>query len=348
MTEDARHSILPTEHIAPSSRWGIALTVIVVLTSGVFMNLLVKRVLSSHPGMDNPSYAAFDAQWQRLDSLEEGLDTLILGDSSGRHGLNPEEFDDVTGGRSLNFCTMGNAAVINAAWQLEAYLRRWPAPRRVLLTIVHDVWPRTLSPQLAGRVPLGWGFWHDLRAKENYAEGDRWTVFENRYLPLMSQHQTLSELALYPWKIGERRIEFNASGFGPIWRPRPENVADDRHWQIKALANQTWAASDQSRRSLAAMMSLAEEYGFDIYVALSPMNRELYEDEGFQQYYTSYLDGLRRLIGDSPRAHLLSDAPALYEDGEMQNTDHIARDMTTGYTRLVAEQVLQVESRARR
>jgi hypothetical protein len=344
MNKDVNKSVLPTERLARSSRRELALSLLVLLASGVVLNLFAHRILNSNSWMNNPSYVAFDAQWRRLDSLEEGLDTLILGDSSGRHGLDPQEYDRVAGGQSLNFCTMGNAAVINPAWQLEAYLQRWPAPQRVLLVIAHNVWLRTLNRQLVGRVPMEWGFWGHMRATQYYSRGERWKIFENRYLPSLSQHRTLSFIALYPWKAGEHQIVLNASGFAPIWKPRPDLVAKDRGVQIEAFGNRAWHASKQSRQALDAMMTMAEEFDFELYIVLSPMNSGLFADQGFRQYYESYIEGISRLISGSRRTHLVSGAPALYEDDEMQNTDHLARKMTPAYTRLVAEQVLQVES----
>jgi len=344
VTSESNNRALPTERIAPAARSTILVTITVVFASGILLNQLVRGALLEQPRKGNPTYAAFDVQWKRLDSVAEELDTLILGDSSGRHGLDPAGFDRIVGGRSLNFCTMGNAGVINPAWQLEAYLSHWPAPKRVLLVIVHNVWPRELRPQLAGRVPLSWGYWDRLRAKEHYSAQEQWTVFENRHIPLLSQHETISRLALYPWDAQPRRIGFTETGFSPIPKPRPERVARDRRWQIKTVKDQSWAASEQSARSLAAMMALAEERGFKLHLALPPLNRGLYSNSDFRSYYEGYVQGLRELIAGHLGTQLLSDTPPLYDDDEMQNTDHLIADLSPAYTEHVAHLVSLAES----
>lgn len=340
--------ILPMERILPSSRRSVLWSVLALVLFAFALNGAFRALFVLHPELDNPTYTAFVAQWHRLTGLSAPVETLILGDSSGRHGIDPKVIDEVLDTRSVNLCTMGDAAVINAAWQLETYLDRWPAPRRVMLVFVHDVWPRQIALPLVPRVPQPWGYWESMRAHREYDDKIEREIFLERYAPVIRQDQTVSELIQYPWRTRRRRLEFSAAGFSPIWNASPENVAYDRKWQLIGARNSEWTISGESQHALEAMMSLAEERAFDLYLTSAPLNRGMLEDSDFGRYYRSFQAGLEHLAESSARTRVILKDPAEYPDSLMQNTDHIIREATADYSRRVAEAILQAESDATR
>lgn len=341
MTEP-KPSILPTERIAPVSRAALAATVVAVLACGLVFNFGFAYLLRTYPRLDNATYLAFTVQWQRLVHSREPVKTLIIGDSCGAHGIDPDIIDAELDTYSLNACTMGDAALISPAWQLEWFINRHGPPRRVILPIVHDVWKRDLELPLIPRVPMPWGFWSSMRAPLHLDAAQTRDVFLARYAPVYSQDMTLRELLMYPWRP-RTRVHFNARGFAAINGPSPDNARRDGANHLKWTAAGDWTISDQSREALLAMIAMADEYGFDLYVVNSPQLEGMVEDEAFGRYYAQGQAVLKNLVATSPRAHLLLSPPAEYPADQMQNSDHIAGMATPDYTRRIAAGVRAAE-----
>jgi hypothetical protein len=285
---------------------------------------------------------AFGAQWKRLVRLEEPVETLVLGDSSGAHGVNPAILDEALDTRSLNVCTLGDAALTNPAWQLEWYLGRFGAPRRVILVIVHDVWKRDFKVPLIPRVPLPWGFWSSMRARLGLDADQTRDAFLARYLPVYAQDQTLRELLVYPWRP-RPRLQFDARGFAAIRNPEPDHAREDGANHLKWTAPGRWKISESSREALLAMIAMAEEYGFDLHVVNSPQLAGMLDDEAFGRYYAQGQEVLAEIVATSPRAHLLLSPPAEFPDQQMQSSDHIAAVAVPDFTRRIAAAVRAAE-----
>lgn len=339
---DGKPSILPIERLNRTTRGAITVTVAAVLASGLLFNAGFGLLLRTHPGLDNPSYVAFNEQWRRLIRLKAPVETLIIGDSSGAHGVDPDVLDEALGTVSMNLCTMGDAGVTSPAWQLETYLRRFGAPRRVILVIVHDVWKRDLESPLIPRIPLPWGFWSTMRASWTLDEDQVREVFLARHVPVYSQDQTLLRILMHPWR-GGMRPRFNERGFAAIWPADPahaiEDFANHRRW----TAPGGWSISESSREALAAMMAQAEERGFELYVVNSPQLAGMIEDDVFGPYYAQGQAQLAELVAACPRTHLVLSPPAEYPAESMQNSDHVAKNAVEDFTRRVAAAVTAVE-----
>lgn len=335
-------SILPDERAPSVRRRVLVLQALVLLAVGVGLNLGVRALLQSHPEWDNPTYVAFVTQWNRLLNLDEDVQTLVLGDSSGRHGIDPRALDEALATSSINLCTIGNAAVLNAAWQLETYLREHPAPRRVILVYVYDVWPRRIALPLISRVPLRWNYWSSMRAEWEPDLGQTADLLLERYAPVISQDQTVGELALRPWDR-PHAIHFDEAGFSPIWRGDPDFVRKDREGQLWAARHAPWRLSEENRRALQAISELAHDHGFDVYLANAPLVEGLLEDGTFAEYYREAQRTLDQAVAGMPRVHRILRDPAVFPLERMQNSDHVLREATGDYTRMVAAAVAEWE-----
>ena len=338
-----RDSILPTEVTHPVSRRALAATVIAVLASGLLFNFGIKLLLEARPALDNPTYAGFHVQWRRLTGLDAPVETLIIGDSSGRHGVDPAVLDEALGTTSVNLCTMGDAAITNPAWQLEEYIRRHGPPRRAILVAVHDVWKRRIKLPLIPRVPLRWGFWSRMRASLQLSRDEYREVFLSRFAPVYAQDQTVLDLLMQPWDAGKRQLWFGKNGFSPLPEPDPDLARREFQSHNRWIAPAGWSISPSSRRALDAMIAMAEEYGFELHVANSPLLVGMVEDEIFGPYLQECLDGLAGLVAGSPRAHLILAPPVEYPAEQMQSTDHIAAVAVPDFTRRLAAAVTAAE-----
>lgn len=342
---ERQHTVLPVEGLHRMPRRTIALTALVILLSAVLFNAGIQLLLRSRPNLDNRTYTAFDGQWRRLVDLDDPVETLILGDSSGRHGVDPVVLDVELATSSLNLCTVGDAAVINPAWQLETYVERHGAPRRVILVIVHNIWRRDMPMALLPRVPLAWGFWKHLRVQLSLSRAQTREVFLARHVPVYSQDLTVTELLMHPWRDHDRRLHFSPRGFSPIRKAKPEKAVADAAVNISWTASRGWHISGQSRRALMSMMELADESGFDFYITNSPQLAGMLDDPVFGPYYAEGQRVLGDLAAGSPRTHLIMNPPAEYAPEQMQNSDHIVAAVVEDYTQRIAAAVATCEER---
>ena len=317
--------------------------VLLVLLSGVALNFAVKHLFRAHPALDNRTYASFYEQWNRLLTLEEPVETLILGDSSCRHGVDPEVLDAALQTRSLNLCTIGNAAVINSAWQLATYIDRHGPPKRVILVQVHDVWKRGIQIPLVGRVPLPWGFWERLPPGLSLSGDELKDVFAAAYVPVYSQDMTLRELLMHPRDAGKKRVVFTTQGYSPIERPHPGAVARDEAKHRENTFVEGWRLSDQNRRALHSMMSMADTHGFELYVASSPLANTMVKGADVAPYFEKQRSTLIEVAAQSERTHVILNPAVTYRWEDMRTTDHVTARLASDFTRRVANAVSTVE-----
>lgn len=343
MTKQRNETILPREHGAAVSRHGLGWTIVLALVVVIAVNASVDALFEQRPELQNPTYRAFDAQWRRLVSLDEPVGTLILGDSSGRHGVDPRVLGEALDTRAINLCTIGNAGVVNAAWQLEAYVERFGAPERVVFVAVHDLWKREISAPLLPWVRLPWGFWSSMDATIAMPRDVLGDMLLTRYAPIYAQNQTVSGLAMRPWEAGRERIDFDRSGFSPIGRARPDHVRSDAADQLKWGVPGGWSAAEQSARAFEAMVALATREGFALYVVPGPLYEGLATDPAFVDYDTRRREWIHERTEGHPGVHAVLEPPPTYPAERMQNSDHVAGDASVDYTRRIAAAIRAVE-----
>jgi len=341
---EQQNDILPAERAHPTPWWMLGMTVLIVLLSGVVLNGSIRLLFRARPGLDNPTYGAFHDQWRRLMDLDQPVETLILGDSSCRHGIDPDVLDVELGTSSLNLCSLGNAGVINSAWQLQTYIERYGSPKRVILIQVHDVWRRNMSLSLMARVPLPWGFWERLRASWSPNQRQVRDIFAAVHIPVYSQDKTVTELLKYPWRLRDRRLWFTPRGYSPIEKADPRRVRRDASQHLRAAASRDWRLSGQSRQALATMMAMADEFGFDLYIGNSPQLQDMLRNPKFSAYYAEGQRVLAEITAASPRTHLILSPPVEYRAQQMQNSDHITAEVVPDFTRRVAAAIAASET----
>ncbi len=342
-TSDQEHGILPVERVHSVSWKSLASMVLLVLLSGVALNFAVKYLFRAYPSLDNRTYASFYEQWNRLLTLEEPVETLILGDSSCRHGVDPEVLDDALQSRSINACTIGNAAVINSAWQLATYIERHGAPKRVILIQVHDVWKRDIQLPLVGRVPLPWGFWERLPPGLSLGRDELLEVFSAAYLPVYSQDMTLRELLMHPREAGKNQVRFTPQGYSAIEKPHPAAVARDEAKHRETTIVEGWHLSNQNLRALQSMMAMADTHGFELYLASSPLANTMLKGPEVARYFDKQRSTLVEVAAQSARTHIILNPPVTYRWEDMRTTDHVTAKLASDFTRRVAEAVSVVE-----
>lgn len=336
---------LPVEPIRAVLPRRIVATFVLAMLVFVGFDLAVVSVLSTRPELGNRTFLSFELQWKRLLSQDQSPSTLVLGDSSGYHGIDPDHLDAVLGSRGLNVCTMGDAAVLNSLWQLEAHLERHEAPDRVILVQVHDVWRREFRSPLLASVPLPWGFWRDSAVPVEYPPEVRRDAFLIRYVPVYALNETVGAWFERPWELEGRRLQLRDNGWAPVSSGDPAHVREDAANHLRYTVPGGWAISEESRRALEAMIVLAEAHDFDLYLVDAPLVDELIADAGFSAYLDAQHVELGRIVSTSERAHLVFDEPFAYPAEVMQNADHILRSEVEHFTRAIATRITEIEDR---
>lgn len=336
---------LPEEHIG-SPRWRsvVALALAVVL-GAVLLNVAAAQYLR-HYGT-NLGYRMVQAKYGLLEDLhgEAPADWLILGDSSGAHGIVPTEWSSVTGGTTHNLAILANLLVVNDAWMLEEYLDRVGTPKNVVLVHAHDVWRRGYNSALIGQIPRPFGFWSrrapSLRLKDAHVK----KVFLSRFFPLMSQSETLR--AHLANGGPDRDIGFSMTEHG--WIPgqphSPGRLKADAERTVKLLRDDVFEMSSHNQRALRVLTRLAESRGFTLYITHAPMLADVARREEFQGYTQTADHRIQHIVGDSEHVVVVPDVVRFPTRSMEAYADHVTPEAAPRYTRQLATLVQEATSR---
>lgn len=327
--------------------WGVALGT--VLLVGV-INFAALAYLDRYS--PNLGYWLLNTKWQMLLRLEQPVDWLILGDSTGNQGVASGVLRSKLGGTVLNLCTFGNALAVNDAWMLQTYINRFGPPRAVVIVHTYNVWHRETMDEVLARIPLSWGYWNRLEPSIESNTKRLMNLFLLRYFPLYSQNESLAMPVRKPLTVLRGHPPLSDDGFMHTSKALPEAVKRDTVKHIEFTQKTAFEFSEINRRALDTIQELAERYGFDVYLANGPIYRELYEDRRFQVYFAKVVERLKAWAEESARVHYILREPVTFAQQEMQNADHLISSAAPIYTEYMAAAIASVrkvnnESRGR-
>jgi hypothetical protein len=348
MNQTREISYLPEEIVAPVRPRQLWVTWLAVMSIVLVCNFVVAPRLLV--GGRNLAGWIIGHKWRLLMAMNQPVDDLVLGDSSCNQGVNPVTLARALGDqRAINLCTVGDMLALNDAWMLQTYIERFGAPRRVVIVHVYDIWSRNFNWDRVGAVPVGL---LQLRRLQPKVQLERWQLrsyIETRYFPLYSSNLSLKTrlragdpgLAHAP---GPRRVD--SLGFLADTVAFPDSVERDLQGHLKFLKEETFRLSGDNQKSLERIAQLAQEYGFDVYLAAAPVYQRLAEAPPFQRYFARVQQSLAGMAGEGSRVHLVFDGPMSFAAGEMQNADHLILSAANRYTEELARQIRRIESRA--
>lgn len=310
---------LPTETLRPvERRHFLKLTAIILLILGG-VNAWSIGFLKEHTL--NTGYLLTRKKWEMLLNRKAPVDWLILGDSSGNAAVMPEVLQQKLGVTSLNLCTVGWLSVLNDAWMLETYLKRFGPPKGVVLVHGPESWSYGAHPALLAQVPLAWGFWERLDPPLSLGRLKTLQVFLDRYFPLYSRKETLSDIFQFRWGSVVRNFPMQADGF-MVHSPNPDRVEESGKDLLGSLRNRTFRLSQDNEKALEKLIHLTRQYRFHLYLANGPIHESLYEDPNFKNYFSGMQQTLANLARSNPQLHY-NPAPALFSKAEMESADHL-------------------------
>jgi len=280
-------------------------------------------------------------KWQMLHDLKEPVDWLILGDSSGNQGVMPALFDEMVGGRSVNLCTVASLSVANDVWLLHDYIKRFGAPRNVLLVHTYDVWTREPGVEGLAKIPLTW--WDLLRLKPslNLSLQEKVRLLLAKYAPLYAEPKALASLFQAPRTWFDCRFRLEANGFMAMADARPWYVESDCEAKIESLKKHEFRVSRLNREAISCIVSVAERYEFDVYLVNGPIYEGLYKSKEFLAYFDGLGATLEGVVMKGKRLHYILREPMTFPKELMQNTRHVVQAGAREYTRRLASEILQ-------
>ena len=305
---------------------GLAVTVIVGAA-----NLLAWSYLQAYPINRGISR-------QLIERQTAPVDWLILGDSTCGQGIDPDVIEADTGGRALNLCTIANATVVNGVWQLQHYIERVGVPKKVVLFHAYHVWarePRDLITMF-DQIPLPPGFHKTMKPPIDLGWTGDLEVATRPLRTLMNMNLSIQYAVGREWDglVSEKRVVrteaaedlnfiIRHKGFISTELANPEKVLEQSRQSAAAYTGREVTIAASNAAALRAACELSKKYGFELYLANSSISRVLYQDPGFQLYYSKLVERLSAIVDECPGAHYVLKVPAQFEPSEMDNEDHV-------------------------
>jgi hypothetical protein len=340
---------LPQEPPVPATRGRVLVALAVTLVVVTLLNLVAGRTLDRFT--TNRGYWLVREKWALLESLPAPVDWLILGDSSCNQGIKPDLITAELGGTAVNLCTVGDMLAVNDAWMLDRHIERLGPPKHVVIAHVYDMWARDLralnrQPLLA-KVPLPWAYWRTTTPALPLEPADERRLWVARYLPLWSENKTLATWLRHPGVLWQRDLSMTPEGFMAYDKANPGLVRRESKSHIDGARKRRFSLSKINRDALEHIRALADQHGFDVYIAAGPLYEGMWSDDGFKRHFQAMMKALDALAARSPRMHVLLHEPATYGVKQLENADHLVGPAAADYTRRLIAAIQQTAQEKR-
>lgn len=333
------HKQLTKEIITPGRRRGArrAWVVALVLVLAVNFAAVPLRPLDGHIKM-------IDHRWSTL--LDSTHSWLILGDSSGLHGVVARQVADSLDTDAVNVCLFGTMTLLSDAWMLKSYVEEHGAPEGVILVHVYDVTERDIGVAATAWTPLPWGYWSELTPAYQPSLRREFDVFAARDLPLFTEPGLLRKVALSTMGLDTLdQLPYMADGWVPITEPDTAGVRRDIQEHLRFVRKHTYALSKDARIALETIRDLADQYDFPVYFAPSPLVQDLAQNPLFAAHYGAFRDTMTDFCATSPNLHFVLNRPVTFPIGWMQLADHVVAAGAREYTAELMQDVLALRER---
>ena len=118
----------------------------------------------------------------------------------------------------------------------------------------------------------------------------------------------------------------------------PDQVQTDTRSHLRFVKDNVFRVSPNNQEALEHITALANEYQFEVFLANSPINDALYEDDQFQLYFGQVRQALQAYADTNERVHYVLQDPVTFTKEQMRNADHVTYAAAMVYSeRLSAE-----------
>jgi hypothetical protein len=304
------------------------------------LNLALIPIMAKYT--PNSGYKIVAKKWDLLKKAP-GVDFLIIGDSSGDQGLDPDVIQKVWGLDALNLCTVGDMMVLNDAAMVEEYLRNHEPPKMVIDVHVYDVWDRDVSGSVLAQIPYSLG---ELKQVTPWLDHNfDWSldVLTNRYLPLYSESKSVKQLAFNVLTRRKARTDeadkIQPNGFLRQENSDPDLVNTDLAKHTETLRTMKAKISDTNKAALERLIHLSNEHGFSFYLVSAPIYQGLADLPDFQRHQKELIAKLEEIMKGASHGAIIFPVPKAFPMPVMQNVDHLTVEGAQEFTRDVIEEI---------
>ena len=342
---EAAASPLPEDKLPATSRKKVALIWISTALFIIVLNALITTWLNRT--VPNSGYRRIRQKWAMLHSLKQPVDTLILGDSSGAQGLDPEVLNKTLGGKGLNLCTIGDMTVVNSAAMLDDYVHKLGAPKRVIIVSVFDIWPRVMSGYAFGQTPLSTSSpdiaWYSRHSDTGFKE----EVFLARDVKLFSESKSLLENLKETIKPAKNQGPGpRPDGFSVSHKPDHNQLMRDVKDHLETAAAMDTRVSQDNIEAVEHIFALAHQYRFPVYFVNAPISEDVMRDPTFVKGYQATIQNVQAELAKNGGSVVLP-APVQFADHYMDNVDHLTYEGAELYSARVAAELKSLEASGR-
>lgn len=329
---------LPDEVTAPVTRAQIAFVLVTAFVIVLGLNVLI-TISGAVDRLDGGGYL-IQEKWKILNSLDQPVDWVIVGDSSANQGVIPGQLGASLGGSAVNLATVGNLLLIDDVWMLDEYIGRLGAPKNVVIVHVYDMWRRDAQAAAFAKVPLAPGFWWSKKPSLSLSVSDSVELLAFRYLPLYQSKELLKRLVKNPGKLLVSPRTIQPDGFTAVDEALPDEVESDYAVHKNFLAEQRYELSDANRQALDRLVELADSNGINVYIANSPIYEGLKADPNFQSYFENIQKLMIDLDARSPNIHYVLCNPPGFPKQSMTNIDHLTVEGAKSFTAQLTQSII--------
>lgn len=338
---EAIASPLPEDKLPLTSRKKVALIWIGTALFIILLNALVTAWLNKT--VPNSGYRRIRQKWAMLKNLQQPVDTLILGDSSGAQGLDPQVLNKTLGGKSLNLCTIGDMTVVNSAAMLDHYVHKLGAPKRVVIVSVFDIWPRVMSGYAFGQTPLSTTSpdiaWYSKHNDFGFKE----EVFLARNVKLFSESKSLLENLKETIKPAKNQGPGpRPDGFSVSLKPDHNQLMRDVKDHLSTAASMDTSISQDNIEATRHIFDLARQYHFPVYFVNAPISEDVMQDPSFVKGYLATIQNVQAELANDGGSLVLPE-PMQFANHYMDNVDHLTYEGAELYSARVATELKALE-----
>jgi len=337
MAKSSGPSHLPKERISsPSLRRLLVVLVLVLVVVGV--NQGARHYLRYNG--TNLGYRMVTAKYDLLDRLAEGepADWLILGDSSGAHGIVPEDWSSTLGGTTHNLAIVADLLAVNDAWMLGEYLSRVGVPKNVVLVHAHDVWHRGYNSALIGQIPRPWGFWSRRSPSVSLSYTHLRKVALSRFLPLFSESASLQAHIRHLGPDRDLNFAMDRGGWIPGQPHSSDRLRNDaQRTETFIKDNPQFKLSSHNKRALRVLGRYADRQGFNVYVTHAPMLDKIARTSRFRRYTDAADSRIVSQTNAYQNIYAVPDVVSFPFEKLEAYVDHVTPEAAPEYTRRLAK-----------
>lgn len=308
----------------------------------LFFLILIDGIVYLYLKFNTPNlaYEIVIKKWEMLKNMSNKRDWVVLGDSTCNQGMPVSMLEKKFNASAVNLCAIGGMLTVNDSWILETYIKKFGPPKNVLIIHTYDLWQREkVDLGLASQLPLS----TIIREKPNpwiFDKKSEVILLLNKYWPLFSQKQSLIEIISILFKKGNVKFErsFDQNGFMSIKEADPQTVLDEAVTKKKRLENIKFNISRNNLAGLENIRNLAEKHDFNVFIANSPVYREVFEDVNFQSYFADIKSYLKKYADKSEKIYYIDNEYA-FSENEMVSVDHIIESAAQEYSFKLSEEI---------